>query len=82
MLWRIRSIDLSVTPSREGMQEYYTEAAFEAAVKDKLLDPKTRVISAIIPGNAILILFEDDLRRRYRSTELRGSNLPPVAGEK
>jgi hypothetical protein len=65
MLWRIRSVDLSVTPGREGTQEYYTEASFEAAVKDKLRNPKTRIISAIIPGNAILILFEDDLRSRY-----------------
>jgi hypothetical protein len=65
MLWRIRSIDLSLTPSREEIQEYYTEAAFEAAVKGKLTNPKTRIISATIPGKTILILFEDDLRSRY-----------------
>jgi hypothetical protein len=66
MTWEITSINLSTVPSREGTLSYDTEAAFETALKLKLADPKTQVVSATLDDGTVL--NEAELRTRYVPT--------------
>jgi hypothetical protein len=61
MVWRIKSINHSTTPAREGEQTCATEAEFERAVKYAL--DWTRLISATLPDGTVL--DESELRQRY-----------------
>jgi hypothetical protein len=65
MTWTIKSINLGSTPNREGTTSYDTEAAFESAVRQKLVDLKTQVISATLHDGTDL--EEAELRKRYRN---------------
>jgi hypothetical protein len=63
MAWQITSLNLSVSPVRDVVRTFETEAEFMSALNAARADLKTQIVSATLDNGTVL--NEAELRKRY-----------------